>query len=282
VLSLFLAAGSRWDAAAYFGFMTVLLAVQYATLLAGEVKRVLITSSIVTTVFVLLEKFSPFPLLYHLQILTKFSEGQPDNIQFLSSNLLQGVWSSFRGMGSVPVSSQLDLPGIVIVLSAISLGTIALRTYDPGRRVQIVGVAIGSLVLGLATAAQVAVTDVRDFGLIEPRYALPLTSALVGWWFLHGPDDLPDRIGNVLRGASIVSTASFALMTFSIAERFVDRQTYTLRLLPEGPDQWWWSWMPVGPNVLMLFAPIFFWFFVRGITNGLVFKGRSIGSIDMP
>lgn len=274
VLSLLLAAGSRWDAAAYFGFMTVLLAVQYATLLADKVNRVLVTSGILGIVFIALEIFSPFRILYHLQILTKFSEGQPDNIQFLSSNLLQSVWASSRGMGSVPVSSQLDLPGIVLILSAISLGTLAIRTYDPGRRVQTVGVAVGFLVVGLVTAAQVAVTDYRDFGPIEPRYVLPLTSALVGWWFLHGPDDLINRVGKLLHSASIVSTASFALMTFSVAERFVDRQTYTLRLLPEGPDQWWWSWMPIGPNLLMLIAPIFFWFFVRGVTNGLVFKAR--------
>jgi hypothetical protein len=276
--------GSRWDSIPFSGFMVVLV-VSQALIFRLPRQKAVVTAVIFTIPVVslyLLQRFSPLSPVDRLRQLVEFSEGQPDNVSFLTTNLIQGGLASLRALGSVPTATQVDIPGIVLILTVASLGALMLRTHNHHQKSQTLGCVSGLIVVGLVTAIHIEVLDSRDVGPIEPRYVLPLTSALVGWWFLHGPDDLFDRIGNLLRGASIVSTASFALMTFSISERFVDRQTYTLRLLPEGPDQWWWSWMPLSPNVPMLFAPIFFWFFVRGVTNGLMFNGRSMGSVDMP
>jgi hypothetical protein len=130
----------------------------------------------------------------------------------------------------------------------------------------------GVLAVGLASAAQIALTDSRDAGNLEPRYGLPLSVAIVGWWYLMGPEDLLARVGPYLKFGRLVSILSFSLVVFAVAERFVDKQTYTLRLLPESPDQWWWSWMPVGPNVPMIIAPVFFWFFIRRVTHPGMFQ----------
>jgi hypothetical protein len=84
-----------------------------------------------------------------------------------------------------------------------------------------------------------------------------------------GPKNLLARVERYLKFGGLISTVSFTLLVFTVAERFVDKQTYTLRWLPEGPDQWWWTWVPVGPNIPMVVAPLFFWFFMRIVTNPL-------------
>jgi hypothetical protein len=61
----------------------------------------------------------------------------------------------------------------------------------------------------------------------------------------------------------------FSLFTFAAAERFVDRTSSGLRLLPEGPDNWWWSWAPFGPNVPLLFAPLFLWLFFTALLRAM-------------
>jgi hypothetical protein len=53
------------------------------------------------------------------------------------------------------------------------------------------------------------------------------------------------RWGCVMAVASVVS---FGFVSFAVAERYVDRQTFGVRWIPEGPDQWWWGGMPIGPN----------------------------------
>jgi hypothetical protein len=74
-------------------------------------------------------------------------------------------------------------------------------------------------------------------------------------------------VGRYLRLSSAVAVAAFAIASFAITERFVDWQTYGVRYLPESRDQWWWSWLPVSPNIVVFLAPLFLWFSLRSITE---------------
>jgi len=112
---------------------------------------------------------------------------------------------------------------------------------------------------------QVAVVDNRDQFGVEPRYSYPLLLFLAGWWFLLGPTNLHERLLRYFQPLMAVNVALFALTMFTVAERFVDKQTFGLRYLPEGPDQWWWSGLPVGPNVVLILAPICLWKFFSGL-----------------
>lgn len=78
-----------------------------------------------------------------------------------------------------------------------------------------------------------------------------------------GPQNLAETVGRYLKSAAVFAVVAFSLTTFTVTERFVDRQTFGFRWLPEAPDQWWWSWVPFGPNVVVILAPVCLWFFYR-------------------
>jgi hypothetical protein len=269
-----LAVVSRWDALPYLALMVALVSVHSAlTRLPGH-KFAIVSTAVISplALWAALERFTPLSPVHHLKLLTTFSAGQPDNVMFISTNLLQSFVATLRGLGTIPTMTQVDIPGIVMVASFASLGVFLAVTFNRNQVLQLGGLVAGVLAVGLASAAQIAVTDLRDVGNLEPRYGLPLSTAIVGWWYLMGPEDLLARVGRYLKFGRLASALSFSLVVYTVAERFVDKQTYTLRLLPEGPDQWWWSWMPVGPNVPMIIAPVFFWFFIRRVTHPGMFQ----------
>jgi hypothetical protein len=269
-----LAAVSRWDAIPYLAVMFALVSVHSALTRFPGHKFAIVSTAVFSplALWAALERFTPLSPMYHLKLLTTFSDGQPDNVMFISSNILQSFIASLRGLGTIPASTQVDIPGTVMVTSFALLGVFMAATFNRWQVLQLGGLVAGVLAVGLASAAQIATNDFRDVGNLEPRYGLPLRVAIVGWWYLMGPEKLFSSVERYLKFGGIVSILSFSLVVFTVAERFVDKQTYTLRLLPEGPDQWWWSWMPVGPNVPMIIAPVFFWFFIRRVTHPGMFQ----------
>lgn len=273
VLALSMAGGSRWDAIPFTALMIFLVCVHVLTIRIPNHKFVMIVSVACTLLLavVLLEMFSPLSPVHYLGTLTTFTEGQPDNIIFLSSNLLQAFPGTLQALGSVPTMTDVMVPGVVLIASFVVLGYFLLVTFNERQRLQYLGMAAGAIAVGVSTAAQIAVTDARDFGLIEPRYGLPLVTAVIGWWFLQSPERSILRVVRGLKTGAIVATGSFSLVAYTLAERFVDRQTNSIRFLPEGPDQWWWSLLPFGPNVTVFLAPIFFWFFVRSVSDTRAF-----------
>jgi hypothetical protein len=216
---------------------------------------------------VFLQKFSPFPPIENIRVLFEFKDGQPDNTVFVSGSILEGLPNALLALGTVPTMSQVVVPQAVYITSLSLLAFLMIRTFEKRSRLQTVGFALISAVISLAIATQVAGVDNRDSGFIEPRYVYPLLIFGVGWWFLLGPEDLLGRVSKHLRSAGIATSASFFLTVFTIAERFVDRQKFGLRYLPEGPDQWWWTWLPVGPNVLVVLAPWCLWMCFRQVVH---------------
>ena len=266
-----LAAVSRWDAIPYLTVMFVLVIVHSALTRFPGQKKIVVSISIVSPValWAILERFTPLSPLDQVKRLTTFSAGQPDNVNFISTNILQSFAATLRGLGTIPTMTQVDMPGAIMVGSFVSLGVFLASSFNRRQVLQFGGLLIGVLAVGLTSAAQIAVTDSRDVGNLEPRYGLPLSAAIIGWWYLMGPKNLLARVERYLKFGGLISTVSFTLLVFTVAERFVDKQTYTLRWLPEGPDQWWWTWVPVGPNIPMIVAPLCFWFFMRIVTNPL-------------
>lgn len=281
VVSL-LAVVSRWDALPYLAVIFALVSVHSALTRFPGHKFAIASTAVISplALWTALERFTPLSPVYHLKRLTTFSAGQPDNVMFISTNLLQSFVATLRGLGTIPAMTQVDIPGIVMIASTTSLGVFLAVTFNRRQVLQLGGLVVGVLASGLASAAQIANNDSRDVGNLEPRYGLPLSVAIVGWWYLMGPEDLLARVRRYLKFGRFISVLSFSLVAFTVTERFVDKQTYTLRLLPEGPDQWWWSWMPVGPNVLVIVAPVFFWFFIRRVTDPAIFYEQPSERIE--
>ena len=266
-IAALMAAGSRWDSFSFLSLSIVLTLLHVALTRFPNRQRTILSLVIVGVLgsSILLELVIPFAPLENLRRLGTFTAGQRDNVAFFSEYLLQGLPNALRALGTVPTMSGILLPEIIYVGNLMILGTFLLRSFHRTAKIQVIGFAVVSVMISFVIMAQVALTDNRDSGGVEPRYIYPLLVFLVGWWYLTGPEDLQGRITQFLKPAAIVSVLLFALMAFTVAERFVDHQTSGLRLLPEGPDQWWWSWMPVGPNVIVILAPLFLWLFFREI-----------------
>lgn len=275
-LASIMAVGSRWDSVAFLGLAMVLAILHCASLRFTRRKRELALAVVTLTSLFLLcvELITPLSPLQNVKLLFKYSEGQPDNLAFLSYQLLQGVPNALAALGSVPSMSSILLPDLVYVVSLVMLGLLVVSTVNRYSVLQSSGALVVASAIGVSIAIQVAVNDFRDVGAIEPRYSYPLLLVGVAWWFLLGPADLESCTKRYVRPFAIIATFAFALTMFTVAERYVDRQTYGIRYLPESPDQWWWTWLPFGPNVPVLLAPICLWMYFRTFIRTPEFSKR--------
>lgn len=265
LVALTMAVGSRADGAGFIVLMAILTVLHVGSTQLQAHRKRLAVAVVATSLcgWVLLERFSSMSPLENMKRLYTYSDGQRDNVAFFSENILQVLPNTLRVLGTVPSMSSIIVPDAVFVFGIGLLGFSVIRTYNGMDRVQLVGAVVIVIAMVLVVMAQVALVDGRDGGGIEPRYTFPLLLALVGWWYVLAPEDLFERVESLLRPAAIVATAAFALTMFTVAERYVDRQSYGLRFLPEGPDQWWWPWLPFGPNFVVVLAPVFVWCFFR-------------------
>lgn len=259
-----MALGSRTDSAGFVAFSAAIVGISIIWHRKVNQRRSLIVVSglLVAISTALVERFSSQKPLGYLRSLTKYSENQNDNLTFFSHYLMHGVVNMLQSLGTLPTMSPMRMPEILYVMGlalVVLLGAVALNNQN---RLQLVGTLSIVVVATLTIMAQVVMVHNRDSWGVEPRYSYPLLLVAVGWWFLHAPEQLWSRIRRYLKPAIIVSLTHFALTTFSVAERYADRQTFGLRMIPDGPDNWWWSWMPVGPNVVLVLSIVALWKFL--------------------
>lgn len=264
VTALLMAAGSRWDAPAFAAVVVTLTMghVAWHRFPKQRTRTFLAGVTILMVAAVVLELFTPYSPSEYVRRLFVYSPGQSDNVAFFTHYAMYGISNIIRSVGSVPTHTGVLMPELVGTVGVILLAVLLARTFNAPNKAQIIGAGLATAAASLAIMAQVGLVDDRDAFGIEPRYVYPLLPFIVGWWLLLGPDDLGERLGRHLKLLSVATTAMFAVTTFTFAERFVDVQTYGLRILPEGPDQWWWSWMPVGPNVVLVIAVASVWRFL--------------------
>lgn len=266
VLMFGMAVGSRWDAIPMIGFISLLvLGRRFMSRGIRPVRSILVLAAIVSgLVFILQGNYHLSPSRF-VPLLFTFSQDEPNNLTFMSHNLLYALPNTLGALGTVPSLSGIYVPSVVGTANLALLVVLLVAAANWRNRAQSLGTLASVSMIAMTIAIHVALVDSRDPFGIEPRYVFPMLPFVVGWWFLFGPERLEDQVRKYLNGGMIVAVLSFGLWTFSIAERFVDRQSFGLRLLPEGRDQWWWSWLPVGPNLVLLMAVfsygIFIWRF---------------------
>lgn len=273
MIAWLMAVGSRWDAPGFVAFSLALLAFHVIWCRFPRYRKTFLPAALLTVFLLLLvlERLTPLSPLYHLEILIRYTNGQPDNTAFFTYNFLQGLPNALRALGTLPTLTTVTLPDVVFVAAIALLACFMFVTYHRRQPFQVIGLALSSCVIALVIMAQVTVNDVRDVGGVEPRYVYPVLVFAVGWWFLLAPSDFASRVSKYLKPASLVSVGLFALTILTVAERYVDRQTFGLRYLPESLDQWWWTWMPIGPNVVAVLAPLCVWMFFQGfVRHGLL------------
>ncbi len=271
LLASVMAVGSRLDSIPFLTFTAYLIGLHFLWVRFPTRRARLLAVGAITPIIaiLLLERFAPSQIVFDVQRMYTYAPGQPNNLTFFTDNLLQGVPNALLALGTVPTKSGVPVPGIAYLSALVLLSLFAFHSYNRASKLQLFGALSSALVISFTIAAQVALVDNRDTGGVEPRYVYPLLVFAIGWWYLQGPDDLHARMQHYLRPAVITTTLIFSLFTFAAAERFVDRTSSGLRLLPEGPDNWWWSWAPFGPNVPLLFAPLFLWLFFTALLRAM-------------
>jgi len=262
-----MALGSRWDSASFLAVVVTLVALHLLSLRAPKAHLKIggALAVLVAVMTLVLEVRTPLrPSVYTSRLLS-FEPGEPNNVTFFTHYVFQGLPNVLRSLGTVPTMGQVLIPDIVYVLGIAVLAACVGITYKGYSRLQTLGALLIIASISLVIMIQVAEVDNRDPFGVEPRYSYPLLLFLASWWFLLGPTNLHARLLRYFQPLMAVNVGLFALTMFTVAERYIDRQTFGIRYLPEGPDQWWWSWLPVGPNVVVVLAPICLWKFFSGL-----------------
>jgi len=264
-----MAIGSREDAPAFLALAALLVCAHVLLLRYRRHGRTVLAMAMLVAVIlgVLLELASPLQPSYFFRELYTYAPGEPDNVAFFSHNLLSSPTYAVNALGTIPSMTRVPLPDVIGVLGVLVLGLFIVLCHKRGSRIQITFAAITLSAIWITIMSQVASVDARDIGGVEPRYVYPLLLLAVGWWFMLGPEDLNSKAGPHFKSASIVAVGCFSLMTFTIAERYTDGQTLGLRYIPDGPDNWWWTSMPIGPNVVVVFASVFLVKFFREVSK---------------
>lgn len=260
-----MAAISRWDSAAFVLFTLILtLALLIWSRFQGNWKLLAGSTMFTTALSVaLVDRLASLSFTDFVRLITTYTDGEPDNLAFFTHHFLQTVPRAIEALGSVPSHSVIYIHQVVGISGLVVLFRVGASAYSVRSHFQVIGVAATVILSLLVATAWQALVDNRDTFNPETRYVLPLTAFAVGWFYVFGREDLSQRIQKHLHWMAIVVTIAFGLSIFSIAERNVDYQTFGIRLIPEGPDQWWWSWMPIGPNVVVLISVLSMWRFLR-------------------
>jgi hypothetical protein len=263
LLAWIMAIGSRWDAAGFVALTAVMTCSQLVWVYVPKRRKILSIGTVAlgfasAAVVQKLTIIDPFRLF---RILFSYDDGDPDNIAFFTQNFLNGLPNSIKTFGEVASHPGVVLPGFVFQAALVLFGFLMLQAFNGKNPLQLLGFVATASAISLMFMAWHSSRLERDATELSSRYALPLLVFAVGWWYLLGPVNLLQRFTRYLRAASIASTVLFALTVFTYAERQIDFQTLGLRYLPEGLDQWWWPWMPVGPNVLVVLAIACMWRF---------------------
>ncbi len=260
-----LAAGSRWDAPAYLavaGGLTMLhfLIERFSK---SRFKVLAGVTGLVLGAVVLLQMATPLKPSDFANRIFSYEEGDVDNLTFVTHYLVHAVPNMLQALGTVPSMSGIVIPEIIFIGGVALLFWFIVLMANRKSAFQPFGALAVVIAASVALMAQVDLVDDRDLFGVEPRYVFPLLVFGSGWWFLHGPEHSLTRAVSHLRPAFIAATALFAFTSYTTTERYVDAQSFGIRILPEGPDNWWWSWMPVGPNVVLILTVLCMWQFYR-------------------
>jgi hypothetical protein len=202
-----------------------------------------------------------------LNILSTFQARPGESTRILWSTL-DSLPLTLGALGTIPADSDIPIPAASEVIALAVLAWFVIRTFS-GSKLQVLGTFALLLLITLGLVFQPALANNERTGN-EGRYFYPVLLVLLAWWYLNGPVSLGERTLSALKPAIVVVTALFSVLTYVVAERYVDYQSQSIRFLPEGADAWWWAWMPIGPNILLLMAPIFLWLSLSEIRQTIV------------
>lgn len=246
-----LVVATRWDAVVYLLVSYVFVAVFHIAQRksVGSGKILLVALSLAAVAAMGVTAFTPLLITDQLRLLFTYEPGQPDNVAFVSHYVLHAVPKLLESFYELPTQAGIWLPRLVqlcgfVVIAIVLVPAIRKPSGLQGLLIVAVTVLIAFVLMGHAAGI-----DQRDPFGPSHRYVLPLLPFAVGYLLITSRSSTGIMVMKYRQLFVAAYTLGFALMTFTVAERFVDKQTFGLRLVPESIDAWWWSEVPFGPNV---------------------------------
>jgi len=265
VVAVTMAVGSSWDSIPMLLFVFVLVGIQIvSTIRASSRLRIFLQCQFLIGTGVLLAEASSGPSpLGTLTSFLRYLWDQPNSVTSMAASALQKVPSVLDALGTVPTMNSLILPELVYVSGVLIFGLVMFKGLDSQSMWQKIGLTSIAVFSALLLVRQDMVFDFRAMHTIDPLYTFPLLIFAVAWWQLMGPFDLFKRVSSSLNLIIGLATATFLFTQFTVVERFTDRQSYGIRMVPDGPDDWWWPWMPISPTISVVLATYFFWRYLQ-------------------
>ena len=267
-----LAVGSQWNSIAHLVVTSSFVAIHLVRMYFRPQTKKLFPGVILAFVGVttIVEVLTPSSPMDALRSYIDFVRSQSNGITPFVVSVLQKLPNVTEPLGSIPTTSIVDLPELAYVFGLTVLGVVVTQSYERNSSWQKWGSSVLLLLLSFALVREEMFYDYRAYYSINTEVFYPLFVFGLGWWFLTGPMDLLSRLSRTINPIILTVSAVFCLVQFTAAERFVDRQTYGLRLIPDSPDAWWWSWMPVGPTVVVLVATYCFYRFLSELSKAVL------------
>lgn len=145
---------------------------------------------------------------------------------------------------------EIAIPQLVTVASLLVLGgALAYAAREPSWRQM-----ISAALLGLALLAMLWFSSFElDLYNVSGRYVLPLFPVIIGLFIYYSSATQqlwsPGRSRKV--AISMLGVAN-AIGLYTVVERYSSGSSGGLRVVPVRFDEWWWDFLPIGPNGLVL------------------------------
>jgi len=155
-----------------------------------------------------------------------------------------------QGLGE----NDVRIPAIVLVVSLLVLG--AAISFAADRIVMQQLVSIGLTALAFLCMLWFASFEM-DLYNVPGRYVMPLFPVIVGTYIYYSRSEV--QFFDVLRlrhiAIGMLGIAN-ALSLYAVVERYSAGSSAGLRVIPVRFDEWWWDFLPIGPNGVVVLGSV--------------------------
>lgn len=150
--------------------------------------------------------------------------------------------------------NDIRIPKLVVIVSLLILGGVLMFASQRGSLRQL----SAGLLIGLSLVAILWFASIElDLYNVPGRYVMPLFPVIVGTYVYYSRSEV--QFFDVLRlryiAIGLLGVAN-ALGMYSVVERYAAGSSAGVRVIPVRFDEWWWSFLPVGPNGVVVLGSL--------------------------
>jgi len=150
--------------------------------------------------------------------------------------------------------NEIAIPELAAISSVLVLGGVILFASIRGSLMQLTS----AVFLGLAFVSILWFASIElDLYNVPGRYVMPLFPVIVGTYIYYSQSAL--QLFDILRlrqiAIGLLGVAN-ALGLYAVVERYSAGSSAGLRVIPVRFDEWWWDFLPIGPNAVVILGSV--------------------------